>query len=152
MAEKALGCVHIVVSAQEEIHRLSRLVHSPIQVDPPAPHLYIGLVHSPGSPNRTIIATPALLEFRQVMLDPAHNRGVRQRDASVRHHDHQISQTQLEAGIPLTQRTMICPSKCRPLNSASIGPKGRILPSSATGSVCTRTMRRTCAKLCRESG
>src|SRR5215813_3087102 len=44
MAEKALGCVHIAVSAQEEIHRLSSLVHSPIQVDPPAPHLYIGLV------------------------------------------------------------------------------------------------------------
>src|SRR5205823_9779788 len=33
---------------------------------------------------------------------------------------------------------MIWPSKCRPLNSASIGPKGRILPSSAIGSVCTR--------------
>src|SRR5437762_8378466 len=39
----------------------------------------------------------------------------------------------------LTQRMMIWPSKCRPLNSASIGPKGRILPSSAIGSVCTRT-------------
>src|SRR6516225_5390700 len=41
----------------------------------------------------------------------------------------------------LTHRTMICPSKCRPLNSASTGPKGCILPSSATGSVCTRTNR-----------
>src|SRR5215467_10434155 len=30
----------------------------------------------------------------------------------------------------LTHRTMICPSKCRPLNSASTGPKGCILPSS----------------------
>src|SRR5438045_3302532 len=40
----------------------------------------------------------------------------------------------------LTQRMMICPSKCRPLNSASIGPKGRILPSSAIGSVCTRAV------------
>ena len=34
------------------------------------------------------------------MLDPAHNRGVRQRDASVRHHDDQISQTQLETRVP----------------------------------------------------
>src|SRR5207248_1771380 len=40
----------------------------------------------------------------------------------------------------LTQRMMIWPSKCRPLNSASIGPKGRILPSSAIGSVCTRAL------------
>ena len=30
----------------------------------------------------------------------------------------------------LTHRMMICPSKCRPLNSASTGPKGCILPSS----------------------
>src|SRR5205823_660796 len=43
----------------------------------------------------------------------------------------------------LTQRMMIWPSKCRPLNSASIGPKGRILPSSAIGSVCTRAHRET---------
>jgi hypothetical protein len=34
------------------------------------------------------------------MLDPAQNRGVRQRDASVRHHDDQISQAQFEARVP----------------------------------------------------
>src|SRR5205814_525818 len=45
----------------------------------------------------------------------------------------------------LTQRMMIWPSKCRPLNSASIGPKGRILPSSAIGSVCTRAIPRRSA-------
>src|SRR5262249_11468699 len=39
----------------------------------------------------------------------------------------------------LTHKMMICPSKCRPLKSASTGPKGCILPSSAIGSVCTRT-------------
>src|SRR5215472_7190423 len=38
----------------------------------------------------------------------------------------------------LTHKMMICPSKCRPLKSASTGPKGCILPSSAIGSVCTR--------------
>src|SRR5262249_25847078 len=30
----------------------------------------------------------------------------------------------------LTHRMMICPSKCRPLNNASTGQKGCILPSS----------------------
>jgi hypothetical protein len=34
------------------------------------------------------------------MLDPARNRGVRQHDASVRHHDDQISQAQFEARVP----------------------------------------------------
>ena len=43
---------------------------------------------------------PTLLEFWQVMLDPAQNRGVRQRDASVRHHDDQISQAQFETRVP----------------------------------------------------
>src|SRR5262249_30639623 len=60
----------------------------------------ICLVHSPGSANRTSSAAPALLEFRQIMLGPAQNRGVRQRDASVRHHDDQISQAQFEARLP----------------------------------------------------
>ena len=34
------------------------------------------------------------------MLDPAQNRGVRQRDASVRHHDDQISSAQFETRVP----------------------------------------------------
>jgi hypothetical protein len=35
-----------------------------------------------------------------VLLDPAQNRGVRQRDASVRHQDHQVAQAQLETRVP----------------------------------------------------
>src|SRR6516165_4985836 len=34
------------------------------------------------------------------MLDPAQNRGVRLRDASVRHHDDQISEAQFEPRVP----------------------------------------------------
>src|SRR5215469_18967075 len=100
LAKKALGRIHIAVSAQEEIDGPAGPVHGPIQVDPAPPNLYIGLVHPPGSPNRTSIAVPTLLEFWQVMLDPPQNRGVRQRDAPIRHHDHQVSQTQLETRIP----------------------------------------------------
>jgi hypothetical protein len=54
---------------------------------------------------------------------------VRQRDASIRHHDHQISHT-LKLVFQLTHRMMTCPSKCRPLNSASTGTNGCILSSS----------------------
>src|SRR5207248_2435188 len=52
----------------------------------------------------------------------------------------------------LTQRMMIWPSKCRPLNSASIGPKGRILPSSAIGSVCTRAGAAKIGQVAQETG
>jgi hypothetical protein len=61
---------------------------------------FVCLVHPPGCTNRTSISAPTFLEFGQVMLDPSQDRCMRQRDASVRHHDHQISQAQLEAGIP----------------------------------------------------
>ena len=100
IAEKDLGSGHIAIAAQEEIDGPAGPIHGPIQVGPTAPNLYIGLVHSPGSAHRRSIAAPALLEFRQIMLDPAQNRGVRQRDASVRHHDDQISQAQFEARVP----------------------------------------------------
>src|SRR5262249_20020456 len=56
---KGFGSGHIAISAQEEIHRPSGLVHGPTQVDPTAPNIYICLVHPPGSPNRTSIASAA---------------------------------------------------------------------------------------------
>jgi hypothetical protein len=93
-AEKSLCRVNIAISAQEEIDRPAGLVHSPIQVDPSSANLNIGLVHPPRSANRTSVSAPALLEFRQVTLDPTQNRCVRQRNATIRHHDHQVPQTQ----------------------------------------------------------
>ena len=51
----------------------------------------------------------------------------------------------------LTQRTMICPSKCRPLNTASTGLKGCILPSSAIGLVCTRTVAASRSRVIHEN-
>src|SRR6516165_9679402 len=46
IAEKGLRSAHIAISAQEEIHRPAGLVHGPIQVDPTASNLYIGLYRS----------------------------------------------------------------------------------------------------------
>jgi hypothetical protein len=48
----------------------------------------------------THVSVLALLEFRQVALGPAENRCVRKPDASIRHHDHQVSQTQFETRVP----------------------------------------------------
>src|SRR5580704_981162 len=64
----------------------SRLPYpQPIQVGPSSANRYICLVHPPGSPDRTSVSAPALLEFRQVVLETAENRCVRQRDGSIRH-------------------------------------------------------------------
>src|SRR5215467_14885835 len=46
----------------------------------------------------------------------------------------------LKLAYQLTHRMMTCPSKCRPLNSASTGPKGCTPPSSAIGRVCTKAV------------
>src|SRR5580704_1568384 len=56
---------------------------------------------------------PAL--FRQVGLDPAENLCVRERDASIGHHDHQSLKLSLKLVYQLTQSMIIYPSKCRPL-------------------------------------
>src|SRR5215472_4937959 len=69
IAEKGLGSGHIAIAAQEKIDGPAGLVHGPIQVDPTASNLYIGLVHSPGPAHRTSIAVPALLRI------PADNAG-----------------------------------------------------------------------------
>src|SRR5215471_10025974 len=129
-AEKALGRIHIPLSAQKEIDRSPCLIHRPVEVDPMSADLYIRLIHPPGSADWPSITLPPLLEFRQVMLDPTENRGVGQRNAPIRHHDDQVARLNLKLAYQLTQRMMICPSKCRPLNSASTGKNRCILSSS----------------------
>jgi hypothetical protein len=52
----------------------------------------------------------------------------------VRHHYHQISQAQLEAG---------CPSKCRPFNTVTIGVNRCIPHHRLAGGVCTKAILTT---------
>ena len=87
LAEKGLGRIHIAISTQEEIRRPTGFVHSSIQVDQrPLTFIYVSSILP--DPPRTSISAPAFLEFGQVMLDPSQNRGVRQPDPPVGHHDH----------------------------------------------------------------
>src|SRR6267378_3504310 len=48
----------------------------------------------PGKP------APAFLELRGVALHPAHDRGMRHRQAALSHHLYQVAQTELEPKIP----------------------------------------------------
>ena len=65
--------------------------------------LRIVLVRDPSgrrSADGPSIALPALLEFRQVVLDPTQDGRVREGNASIRHHDHQVSEAQFETCVP----------------------------------------------------
>src|SRR5205814_4853172 len=75
-------------------------VHRPVQVDPSSANLNVSFVHPPGAADSTSVALPALLEFRQVALDPTQDGRVSERNASIRHHDHQISEAQFETCVP----------------------------------------------------
>jgi hypothetical protein len=69
-----------------------------------------------------------VLDTRRVALDPTQDGRVSERNAAIRHHDHQVSELNLILVYQLTQRMMICLSKCRPLNSASTETNRHILP------------------------
>src|SRR6516164_4216061 len=62
--------------------------------------LYIRLIHPPGSADWPSITLPPILEFRQVMLDPTQDGRMCERNASIRHHDHQVPEAQFETCVP----------------------------------------------------
>jgi hypothetical protein len=64
---------------------------------------------------------------------------MRQRNASVRHYEHQISQAQLEAGIPADTQDDDLSVEMPSLEQCFDRAEGCILPSSAIGRVCTKT-------------
>src|SRR5207249_11985362 len=65
---------------------------------------------------------------------------MRHGNAAVCHHDHQSRKLSLKLVYQLTHKTMICRSKCRPLNRSSIGTNRCISSSSPHPRVCTRAV------------
>ena len=57
----------------------------------------------------------AVLELRCIALHPAHDGRMRDRQAALRHHLHQVPQTELEPQVP-AHTMMTSRSKCRPSN------------------------------------
>src|SRR4029077_15946153 len=75
-------------------------INGTIQVAPLASDLDVGLVNSPWAADRPGKTAPAFLELRGVALHPAHDRGMRHRQAALGHHLYQVAQTELEPKIP----------------------------------------------------
>jgi hypothetical protein len=84
---------------------------------------------------------------RGMLFGGTQNCGVRQLDASVRHHDHQVSHAQLEPRVPTDTKTMICPSKCLLLNSDSTGAEG-LNSAIIRDRTCLHQNRRLCIRQC----
>src|SRR5215831_17048266 len=86
LAEEAFGGAHIPSFAQQEVDGSPVFVDGSIEVGPTALHLYIGLITSPGTVNRSSVAAPALFELRNITLHPAQNRRASHDNSAFGHH------------------------------------------------------------------
>src|SRR5262249_40631360 len=70
-AEKTFGCGYIPSFAQQKIHCSPVFVDGSIEIGPPALHLDIGLVTSPGTVNRSSVAIPSLFRTPEHIVEPS---------------------------------------------------------------------------------
>ena len=76
LAEKGFRRSHIALRPEHEVHCLAGPIYRPVQIDPLATNLQIGLVNTPRLSRRCCETVPALDEFRRKALYPTHDRGV----------------------------------------------------------------------------
>src|SRR3984893_11134452 len=100
LAKERLGRDDIALSAQPEVYSSARAVDRPVQVHPFAADLDVGLIDTPRRPGRPGETVPAAFELWSIMLHPAHDGGVGQRQVAFRHHLHQVAVAELETQIP----------------------------------------------------
>jgi hypothetical protein len=98
--KKRFGGCDISLGPEQEIDRLAFFVDRSIEVSPATFDLYVGFVDPPRRASSACEAVPPLFEFRDIARYPAHDRGMGQRNASLRHHFHEISKAELESEIP----------------------------------------------------
>jgi len=100
LPEKRLGGRDIPLGAEQEINSLSFFVDRAVKVSPAPLDLHVGFIDSPGGARSAREAVPAPFEFRNIALDPAHDRGMGQGNSALGNHFHEISKAQLEPQIP----------------------------------------------------
>lgn len=100
LTQKHLRGVHVTIPAQEEIDRPPRLIDRSIPLHPFAFDGDVGFVHPPKSSDGARVTFPALLKLGGIMMDPSQDRRVRQANAALRHHGHQIAGAQFETQVP----------------------------------------------------
>jgi hypothetical protein len=98
--EECLGDCDVPLGAQQEIDGLSLFVDGTVEIDLAAFDFDVGFVNAPRQPSRASEAVPAPFEFRDIALDPTHDRSVRQREPAFGHHLDEVSKTQFVPQIP----------------------------------------------------
>src|SRR5260370_7638211 len=76
------------------------LIDSPVKIVPVPLDCDVSLVDTPRAADGSREPTPTLLELGRVANNPAHDGGVRNYNAALRHHRSQISVTQLVRDVP----------------------------------------------------
>ena len=98
--EESLGGGDVPFGAQQEIDGLSLFVDRTVEIGPASFDFHVGFVDAPGSSRRASEAAPALFEFRDIALDPTHDRRVRQGEPAFGHHLDEITKAEFVAQIP----------------------------------------------------
>src|ERR1700752_1925282 len=86
LAKERLGCGNVPLGAKPKVYSLSIAIYRPVQVDPLAADLHVGLVDPPRLTYRPRELVPATLELRNIMMDPTHDGGVSHRKAAFGHY------------------------------------------------------------------
>jgi hypothetical protein len=81
LAEKSFGRGHDALRPAHEVHCLASPIHRPIQVDPFAANLYLGLVDAPRAIGRCSKAVPSFDELGRITRHPVRDRHVSQRSS-----------------------------------------------------------------------
>ena len=89
--KKLFGRGHVAPRPEHEVHRLASPIHRPVQVDPPAANLQIGLVDTPRATRRRSKTVPAFDEFGRITPHPAQDCRVSERQIPFGHHLEQIA-------------------------------------------------------------
>src|ERR1017187_10846427 len=94
LAEERLRRGYATIPTQQKINALALLIHSSIQVVPFAANGNVRLVSPPRRADAACMSIPSLLELEDIPNDPSQNCRVRDLDATLRHHRHEISISQ----------------------------------------------------------
>src|SRR6202051_3699235 len=76
------------------------LIDRPVKIVPVTLDCDVSLVDTPRAADGSRESTPTFLELGRVANNPAHDGGVRNHNAALRHHRGQISVTQLVRDVP----------------------------------------------------
>jgi hypothetical protein len=86
--------------AEEEIERVSLRINGSLEIDPLFSYLDIGLIDPPGIGCGLHMRTATTVQLRSIMLDPAVNRRMIDRQSAFQHDFFQVAITERIAEIP----------------------------------------------------